>query len=347
MKIDTLSLETESLQGIRKSIDSLQIKTSEGFNEISNSIIFAREKDLFLGIFSYDALFATGASIFVFTAGVFINFFQNRKKERIQASSIREAFFTWIELHKKAYLEQQESFTDFIKRLSESKDIQEERLVVKFIQIKKLLEIPFLKLMNVFVTNSEGIKAKNEKSFFNLMNSLEFLVKFNDLVSKKYEEFRKGTDEIRNEWNEKFFDFDEKKTRISLAFSRCDVPELEAIAREMNSMTVIFFLKEEDTIGQPVQVENMMDGFFQPLRKFLAKQMNLNPQVHELQELSMVIEEIFVVYKKWKAWKSGFIQIFASLKELHDKNFKSVEEQLNHFQKNDLVPFWKFKGLVD
>lgn len=347
MKNDTLGLGIESLQGIRKSIDSLQVKSFEGLSTISDAILISKKEDLFFGFFSYDAIFATGATILVFAAGIFVNFFQNRKRERGQASSIREAFFFWINLHKKAYLDQQESFSDFLMKLSESKDIQEERLVVKFIQIKKLLEIPFLRLMNVFVTNSKGIKSKNEKSFFNLMNSLEFLVKFNDLVFEKYEEFRKGTDEIRNEWNKKFIEFDEKKARISLAFSRCGIPELEGIAKEINSITVIFFLRQEDTDGQPIQVDDLMEEFFKPLRKFLTDQMNLNPQVLEIQELSMVIEEIFVVYKKWRAWKSGFIQVFTAFKELHDRNFKNVEEQLNHFKENGLVSFLEFKGVVE
>lgn len=345
MKNDTLDLE--SLQGIRKSIDSLQIKSSEGLSTISDAILISKEEDLFLGFFSFDALFATGATILVFAAGIFVNFFQKRKRERGQAGSIREAFFFWIDLHEKSYLDQQESFSDFLKKLSESKDIQEERMVVKFIQIKKLLEIPFLRLMNVFVSNSKGVKSKNEKSFFNLMNSLEFLVKFNELVFEKYEEFRKGTDEIRNEWNEKFFEFDEKKARISLGFSKCGVPELEEIAREINNITVLFFLSQDDSAEQSVPVNDLMEEFFKPLRKFLTTQMNLYPQVLEIQELSMVIEEIFVVHKKWTAWKLGFTQIFTSFKELHHRNFKNVEEQLNHFKGNGLVSFWKFKGLVD
>jgi len=294
------------------------------------------ESNLIWGFFSMDLLINTFVTIFIFWLGYLVNSLLKKWQAREQAKSIREAFEYWISAHENIFSSQNDSIDTFVNKLTGSKEIHEERMSVKTIQLKKLDEIPFLHLMNTYVSNSRGDKSSNEKALFNMVSSIGFLTSFSSRVFDKYSDFSVGTDKLREEWNEAFTKFDKTKVSFLLAHSnRQDKLQLEIVS-EINSLSNIF-LMSKNSPDNPITAGEWHDEYFIPIRTILHIGMSENPSIIELQELAWQVEELVVVYKKWTAWRDGFVEVFKEFKTRNIESFDNLKVQTAHFKEQKLV----------
>lgn len=301
--------------------------------------------DTFFGFVSSDTIFATGITLGIFGLGFFLDFFSKRKNAKEQAKSIREAFHYWVVVHKTIFEAQKLSIDEFITNLSNSNDIHEERLAVKSIQLQKLEDLPFLQLMNTFVTNSKGVKEENEKAFFNMVSSLGFLISFNQRLFERYTEFSNGTEKIREEWNTFFQEFDEFNVAASIKYNSSENSEGYRIFRELSAFSSQFRESKYDreSLNQTISVTVWINEYFIPVKEILSNGMSQGVQIVEVQKLAGLVEKLLVAFKKWEAWKGGFILVFGDLNTSNENSFKALKEQVEYFQKIEIVATLKFR----
>lgn len=319
--------------------DSLKGSTETEQQNISGGI------DLFCGFVSCDTIFATGITLGVFGLGFLIDFISKRKNAKEQAKSIREAFHYWVVVHKTIFMAQKVSIDEFIANLSNSTDIHEERLIVKSVQLQKLEDLPFLQLMNTFVTNSKGVKEENEKAFFNMISSLGFLISFNQRLFEKYTEFSNGTEKIREEWNTFFQEYDELNVSASIKYISSENSEGNRIFRELSAFSSQFRESKYDSENpnQTITATVWINEYFIPVKEILSNGMSQGVQIVELQKLAGLLEKLLIAFKKWEAWKEGFILVFGDLNTSNENSFNALKEQVEYFQKIEIVSTLKFR----
>jgi hypothetical protein len=342
-KIDSIKDYKDDRQLI-KAIESLSIKNEASLEKINSVLTQAsNEENALWGLVSYDSLFVAFVTISVFGLGYILNHWYQKWLKWKEAKSIRNHFSTWVILHRKIFDDQIINLREISQKLEKSKELQEEHLIVKSFQIEKLLEIPFLKLMNVYVSNSTGTKEENEKAFFNLINSLEFLSSFRTRLFQKYEEFSKGTEQIRSEWNLYFREFDELRISVIRSHQYKETQEGD-FARNISEFSANFFTKKnpENEMDPKINLEEWITEYFVPLRNITTSEMSKNSNFLEVQRLASKIEEILIVYKRWKAWKDGFSKIFLQFKESMEGSYNMIEEQINYFNSKKLVAILRF-----
>lgn len=344
-KLDTINGISEKTQLV-EAIESLSIKNEANIEKLGKVITEAsKEEKVLWDLVSYDSILIAFVTILVFGLGFILNHLYQQWLKWNEAKSIRNYFFSWVKLHSEIFGDQINNLKEISENLKKSKELQEEQLKVKSFKIEKLLEIPFLKLMNVYVSNSIGIKEKNEKAFFNLINSLEFLSSFNTRLFQKYEEFTKGTEELRIEWNLYFREFDDLKISVIRSHQNKNTRKW-VFANKISKFSSNFFL-EKNPKGQydpKINLEEWVNEYFVPLRDIITKEMSENLNFLDAQMLASKIEEILIVYKKWKAWKDGYSHIFKQFEESMEKTSTNLEAQVDHFNSKRLVKFLVFKS---
>jgi hypothetical protein len=167
----------------------------------------------------------------------------------------------------------------------------------------KILSIQLKDQIDTIILNHKGKNDAKSKCLFNIISQIEFINKVEKELRAKYEIYHEDSLIYMNDWNEAISKLDSISTILRVKYySSPDHPVHPfylALARISN-----LFIKNNPK-GADMQVQVYIDQLLTPISELCHSFVSKNPNEQDVYALAFVLQELFVVIKKWNVNKSG------------------------------------------
>jgi hypothetical protein len=264
-------------------------------------------------------------TLLVFLLGQFINWLKGKYERITELKSIKATIEYWILFVEPSVTSQINGCKKFIEDLKQSTNIQTERFQFSSMLVDKLQQIELKELIETIMLNLKGNEETKAKMIFNIISQVEFLVKIESHIQDNYEKFHSYTQELMENWNATFTQFNSIMNETSRAINEAE-PNCEFVQSKNKICNDFLSTKELKPLNM------IFDELISPLELEVDKYLKSSPNKYLAVNLGYSIEVLKIIKLKWETHKNGHIQVTEGFaKKIDDvyKVLKTVATDLN------------------
>jgi hypothetical protein len=271
----------------------------------------------------------------VFILGILINYTLKKFERKSFLKSHKVLLIIWSRLLSAPINQQVKSCKDFAKRLQESDEMQPERIQFNAVLTNKLLSMGLRDFIDTIILNHRGKKDENSERLYSIISQMEFLELAQKDLEAKYNVYHQDSLKYMDDWNEAY-----KRLHYFMTSLKLNVhthPEHPLFPFYI-ALSDIFngFVTNNPKGGN---IETFKNQLFTPIFDKCQKYSQTNPQLQEVYVVSLILQDLQIVIKKWYANRDGTGQLFDEIANRLENAAKVINENIDKLEK------MKFKWL--
>ena len=174
------------------------------------------------------------------------------------------------------------------------------------------------------------------KCLFNIISQIEFINKSEFELRSKYEIYHHESLKYMDEWNEAFKKLDNIRTILRIKYH--DQPTHPIFPFYVETAKVFNSFVKNNTKGGNLDI--FKDQLLNPISDLCQKFILSNHNEPDVYQVSFIIQELFIIIKKWDANRTGTGQLFDGFGTKLDSSYKSLNININK------LIHWEFKFIL-
>jgi hypothetical protein len=319
---EDLTHSKDSLCGIMNKIPNTGI--------IDNNQLFGLSTDL------ARILIPVLVTIIIFILGILVNYLLKKIERKSYMKSIKSVLIIWSRLLKNSIMQQSNNCREFNNRLQKSSEMQPERFQFNVILTNKILALELRDQIDTVILNQRGDQDEKAKCLFNMTAQLEFLNLYQPELRSKYDIYHRDALKYMDDWNDAYHRLNTIYTALRIKLetnpSAPGFPFYQELAAIFNG-----FVHKNSTGGD---INTFKNELFNPIVDLCQKYAISNPSQQEPYTVSLVIQELLIIIKKWDVNREGTGQLFNDFASKIDAAYKVLSHSIDKLEK------MKFKWLI-
>jgi hypothetical protein len=256
----------------------------------------------------------------IFFLGIIINIIIKKYERKSYLVSIKSVITTWCKLLENPIKQQSKSCKDFNTKLQKSNEMQPEGFEFNNLLAGSILSLQLKDQIDAVILNHKGKDEEKAKCLFNIISQIEFINKTEFELRSKYEIYHHESLKYMDEWNEAFKKLDSIRTLLRIKYLGQPTHPIFAFyieaAHVFNS-----FVKNNIKGGNFVIIK---DQLLNPILDLCQKFILSNPDEPDIYQVSFIIQELFIIIKKWDANRTGTGQLFEGFGTKLDLSYSAL-----------------------
>ena len=272
----------------------------------------------------------------IFILGIIINIIIKKYERKAYLVSIKSVITTWCNLLENPIKQQSKSCKDFNIRLQKSSEMQPERFEFNNLLVGNILSLQLKDQIDTVILNHKGEDDEKAKCLFNIISQIEFINKTELELRNKYEIYHNDSLKYMDDWNDAFKKLENIRTVLRIKYlgqtTHPIFPFYLEVAKVFNT-----FVKK-NTKGGDLNI--FKDQMLNPISELCQKSILSHPDEPDIYQVSYIIQELFIVIKKWDANKTGTAQLFDGFATKLDSSFNVLNTNIDKLKQS------KFKFIL-
>jgi len=272
-------------------------------------------------------------TIFLFFIGHIIGWIKNKYEKFKETKEYREMILEWINILENPIKTQIVSCKKFAEQVGSSRDLQPVVLEYNNFIIEKIETIPFERYVKTFVINTKGDKKEKYKQIYNLISQFDYLRNVQKEMLDFYEKYHSYCEELMNEWNTNFINFDtivEKHTLDTKAQSITTDPF------HLKILEIVIQWGRNSVDGQS-SVQNSMIHLINPMSDLVSQELKDNPINEYAYSLDICLQGFNITLKKLAGNYDGNKNLFSSISQNMETSLETLIAVKEFFNKKTKV----------
>lgn len=292
------------------------------------------------GTFSYDAI-NTIIAVAIFVLGFVITNLINKNNKRKELELYKLLIVDWTKSEFQSITTYIENLILFANNIRENDSLNIAQYTSNVITFKRLNSLTIEKITDALVVNiKDDNKPASVKHLHNYLFQLDYFEEATTDIWKKYEQYCKMCDELREEWNKAYIPLN------SLLIERYSVPKEELSELEISFLDAIermFYgiLSEKKDELDEIGISIWNEKFIKPAFNLIGSNEGYSKSI-KLRPFIKLIKDLLIVRVKHDSYKR-FAEVFLRSSDVMKKAQGILYDSVEYFEQHDIKSFWFIK----